>query len=287
MKTKFLSIAMCSVLGACVTPFNSNLQTKTDSIPISKNDSSDSIGQLELKSPEAQALKELPGDSNYTHLFTALDSTDAFWDFSDIFEGDSLKSKGRVKSSVQEMGTVPNSYHSQALGKGLVILNHQNGLRISHHPIFNSNNFTLNALVYPTGYSSGINNIFAKESPGNTGAGYVLRFEQNGYIAAWFRGNTGSWIGIKSANPLPLNHWYNIQLRKASGFMELYVNNHLLAANNISKDSIESSFDIGIGYDAMNQALGSREFDGYIHAIRFEVGAKIQNKIVGSQNYLP
>jgi len=138
------------------------------------------------------------------------------------------------------------------------------GVKVYDATTLRLSNFEITARVYPNQFTS-YNNIVAKEPPGSAApGGYILRFDNNGYISGYVK--YWSWVGVSTPAPVQLNTWYTIRLVKTSTTLTLYVNNQMVSTVNTTVDPGVEVGDLAIGYDV--NLVEDRAFRGYIDAIK-------------------
>ena len=149
-----------------------------------------------------------------------------------------------------------------------LILNGASGLVVKIDSTFMRNDFRIATRVYPTAFGS-LNNIITAEPPGSLYSGWTLRFENTGFLSFYIRQNGNAWDYITTPQALSTNAWYDIIAERKGTLTSLYVNGTLVAQKDIAGDISNLQYNLGIGYDAMNQAVHSRYFSGQIDYIRY------------------
>ncbi len=140
------------------------------------------------------------------------------------------------------------------------------GVKVSDVTTLRLSNFEITARVYPTSFSN-YNNIVVKEPGGSASpGGYILRFDDNGYIHGYVK--NWSWVSVGTKTAVTLNTWYLIRLVKTATSFTLYVNNDLIDSISTTVDPGSEIGDLGIGYDV--NKVEDRDFIGYIDAIKID-----------------
>jgi uncharacterized protein (TIGR02145 family) len=155
-----------------------------------------------------------------------------------------------------------------AVASTSLLLDGTSGLRAPLASILQRNDFAIEARVYPTQFGA-LDNIITAEPPGNKGDGWVLRLE-NGKATVLLRDQEThgtQWQSIASS-PLALNTWTVLRVERLGSSTRLWVNDTLAASQEIAGDIGQLEYDLGIGYDAMNQSLHDRYFSGQIDYLR-------------------
>jgi len=147
-------------------------------------------------------------------------------------------------------------------------LDGKSGLRVGLASDFLVDNFAIEAKIFPTRFGA-MNNIVVAEPPGRYGDGWQLRID-NGILKFLLRDEAvhgSEWQVVES--PLPgLNQWIAVRAERRGTQTQLWINDQLVASREISGDIGQLKYDLGIGYDAMNQAFHDRYFNGQIDYIR-------------------
>lgn len=150
-----------------------------------------------------------------------------------------------------------------------VVLDGKSGLQVSLSPTFARNTFAVEARVKPTKFG-GMQNIIVAEPPGYRGDGWIIRLD-DGVLDAYFRDeNTdGSTWNSLYGKKLSLDEWTTIRVERSADSIKVFQNGELTAKAATKGDVSQLGYNIGIGYDAMNQAIHDRFFVGEIDYIRF------------------
>ncbi|WP_173475384.1 LamG-like jellyroll fold domain-containing protein [Fibrobacter succinogenes] len=150
-----------------------------------------------------------------------------------------------------------------------VILDGESGLQVALSPTFARNTFAVEARVKPTKFG-GMQNIIVAEPPGCRGDGWIIRLD-NGVLDAYFRDeNTdGSTWNSLYGQKLALDEWTTIRVERSADSIKVFQNGELTVKAAAKGDVSQLGYNIGIGYDAMNQAIHDRFFVGEIDYIRY------------------
>ncbi|WP_290763225.1 LamG-like jellyroll fold domain-containing protein [Fibrobacter sp. UBA4297] len=148
-------------------------------------------------------------------------------------------------------------------------LDGKSGLQVSLSPTFARNTFAVEARVKPTKFG-GMQNIIVAEPPGYRGDGWIIRLD-DGVLDAYFRDeNTdGSTWNSLYGKKLALDEWTTIRVERSADSIKVFQNGEVTAKAATKGDVSQLGYNIGIGYDAMNQAIHDRFFVGEIDYIRF------------------
>jgi len=167
--------------------------------------------------------------------------------------------------------------HDAVLGEGVpstndgvLSLDGKSGLDVSMDSAFKFNNFIVEARVKPTAFGV-MDNILVMEPPGSYGDGWQLRVD-NGIVTVHLRDQTvheSNWNTF-GTHKLTLNQWATIRLVRNGCSAEIWVDGKLVDSANIAGDVGQLTYDVGIGYDAMNQAFHDRYFKGQIDYVRYK-----------------
>lgn len=150
-----------------------------------------------------------------------------------------------------------------------VKLDGKSGLKIPLSKTFKRNEFSVEARVKPTAFG-GMQNIIVAEPPGRYGDGWIIRAD-DGVLTVHFRDEDvdGTEWNILRGEELALNEWNEIRVERTADSIKVFQNGNLTAAAVSKGDVSQLSYDIGIGYDAMMQAIHDRYFVGEMDYIRF------------------
>jgi hypothetical protein len=155
--------------------------------------------------------------------------------------------------------------------EGVLLLDGQSGLKVKLADAFKRNDFVVEARVYPTAFSAlGMDNIIAAEPPGRGPDGWVLRLDTAGFPTVYVRDDAwgADWKSIRGPKMEP-NQWHVLKLVRSGATTTLWVNGQIAAKSDLPGDIGTIQYDLGIGYDAMNQRLHDRRFAGKIDYIRY------------------
>lgn len=160
-------------------------------------------------------------------------------------------------------------------GENLVLDGHS-GLKIPLSKTFETNAFFIEARIYPEAFDD-MQNIIVSEPPGGFYGGWQLRLD-NGSLKFHIRDyeEDGSTWTIFDAGTLPLDKWSYIFVEKfSSGRVLIWINEVIALSDFYPGNIINYNYDLGIGYDAMQQSEHTnRFFVGKIDYIRFGRGAE-------------
>ena len=130
------------------------------------------------------------------------------------------------------------------------------------------NDFVVESRFKPAN-SSRFNNILVAEPPGRYGDGWIFRL---GYGKLYFNirdaANGTGWSEFEIAS-VPMNEWTVARVERLGDEISFFINDSLVKTVNFKGDVSDLGYNWGLGYDAMNQALHQRYFDGEIDYIRF------------------
>lgn len=148
-------------------------------------------------------------------------------------------------------------------------LDGKSGLYVELTRTFQRNEFSVETRVKPTAFAP-MQNIMAVEPPGRYGDGWVIRVD-DGVLVAQFRDaetDSTNWNVFKGEK-LELNKWNDIRVVRTADSVMVFQNGVQTVAGAYAGDVSQLQYDIGIGYDAMNQLNNDRNFVGEIDYIRY------------------
>ena len=150
-----------------------------------------------------------------------------------------------------------------------VSLDGQSGLPISLSKVFLRNTFAVSARVKPAEFGE-MQNIIAAEPPGRYGDGWIIRVDE-GVLTVHFRDAEvdGTEWNVLKGKELALGEWNEIRVERTADSVMVYQNGQLTAGAAAKGDVSQLGYNIGIAYDAVNQAKHNRYFNGEIDYIRF------------------
>lgn len=150
-----------------------------------------------------------------------------------------------------------------------VALDGESGLPIRLSRLFMRNTFAVTARVKPTEFGK-MQNIVAAEPPGCYGDGWIIRVD-DGVLTVHFRDADvdGTEWNVLKGKELALGEWNDIRVERTADSVIVYQNDQRTAWAGASGDVSQLGYDIGIAYDAVNQAKHERFFNGEIDYIRF------------------
>lgn len=154
-----------------------------------------------------------------------------------------------------------------------LVLDGKSGLVIPLSDIFKSKGFVVEARVYPEKFNT-MQNILVSEPPGSSYSGWQLRLD-NGEVTFHVRDvslDRSKWT-VFNAGEIPLNAWSEIRVeRYPSGKILIRVNGEVVVDGNYDGNEVNERYDLGLGYDAMNQDRSSeRYFVGKMDYVRFGI----------------
>jgi hypothetical protein len=150
-----------------------------------------------------------------------------------------------------------------------VSLDGKSGLPINLSRVFMRNTFAVTARVKPAEFGE-MQNIIAAEPPGRYGDGWIVRVD-NGVLTVHFRDADvdGTEWNVLKGKELALGEWNDIRVERTADSVIVYQNGQRTAWAGVSGDVSQLGYNIGIAYDAVNQAKHDRYFNGEIDYIRF------------------
>lgn len=208
------------------------------------------------------------GDIDYIRVLKMADTTSAVQDTSWIADW-SFDDSAYVD--------VSGNGHNAMFGEGHVVikdsalvLDSVSGIRVPLSIAFLRNDFELETRVYPTKFTA-MENIVAAEPPGSIGDGWVLRVDGGKVLFQVRDADTHGpdWQILQSDSAIALNEWTTIRAERKDSTTSLWINGKLVAQKNIAGDIGQLKYDLGIGYDAMNQNMHDRYFNGRIDFVRY------------------
>ena len=148
-------------------------------------------------------------------------------------------------------------------------LDGKSGLPINLSRVFMRNTFAVTARVKPAEFGE-MQNIIAAEPPGRYGDGWIVRVD-NGVLTVHFRDADvdGTEWNVLKGKELALGEWNDIRVERTADSVIVYQNGQRTAWAGASGDVSQLGYDIGIAYDAVNQAKHNRFFNGEIDYIRY------------------
>ena len=150
-----------------------------------------------------------------------------------------------------------------------LVLDGKSGLPINLSRVFMRNTFAVTARVKPAEFGE-MQNIIAAEPPGRYGDGWIVRVD-NGVLTVHFRDADvdGTEWNVLKGKELALGEWNDIRVERTADSVIVYQNGQRTAWAGASGDVSQLGYNIGIAYDAVNQAKHDRYFNGEIDYIRF------------------
>ena len=158
---------------------------------------------------------------------------------------------------------------SPVVADSTVALDGRSGLQVNLSKVFKRNTFAIEARVKPTRIDT-IQNIIVAEPPGRYGDGWMVRLDE-GVLTVHFRDedeDSTKWNVLKG-KAVALDEWTNIRVERAADSVKVYQNDSLTVWAATKGDVSQLGYNIGIGYDAVNQARHNRFFVGEIDYIRY------------------
>ena len=155
-------------------------------------------------------------------------------------------------------------------GENLLLDGHS-GLKIPLSGTFKTNAFFIETRIYPEAFDD-MQNIIVSEPPGSFYSGWQLRLD-DGELRFHLRdfGRDDSYWTIFNAGAVPLRTWsYIFVERSSSGRVIIWVDEKIAFSGYYPGNVINEDYDLGIGYDAMQQSEHTnRFFVGKIDYLRF------------------
>ena len=150
-----------------------------------------------------------------------------------------------------------------------VSLDGESGLPISLSKVFMRNTFAVEARVKPVQIGE-MQNIIAAEPPGRYGDGWIIRVD-DGVLTVHFRDADvdGTEWNVLKGKALTLGEWNDIRVERTADSVMVYQNGERTAWAAAKGDVSQLGYNIGIAYDAVNQAKHNRFFNGEIDYIRY------------------
>lgn len=150
-----------------------------------------------------------------------------------------------------------------------VSLDGESGLPISLSKVFTRNTFAVEARVKPVQFGE-MQNIIAAEPPGRYGDGWIIRVD-DGVLTVHFRDADvdGTEWNVLKGKTLALGEWNDIRVERTADSVMVYQNGERTAWAAAKGDVSQLGYNIGIAYDAVNQAKHNRFFNGEIDYIRY------------------
>lgn len=167
--------------------------------------------------------------------------------------------------------------HHGILGEGDLIITRDSalsldgasGFKVSMHTDFQRNDFVVETRFMATAFGR-MDNIIVAEPPGRYGDGWQLRLDE-GILKFHLRDEDThgtTWI-VLGETPITLNQWTVVKLERNRNQVTVWVDGQVSISETIEGDIGQLTYDIGVGYDAMNQAFHDRYFKGVIDYIRY------------------
>ena len=184
----------------------------------------------------------------------------AAWEFNDASDvGRDFSGNGHDAIIKEGAVTVKDS---------VALFDGQSGFKVNLTPDLKINDFVIEARFNPAS-TSRFNNIVVAEPPGRYGDGWIFRLG-NGVLYFNIRdaANGTDWTEFDIAT-IPMNQWTVARVERLGDEISFFVNDTLMRTVKFKGDVSDLAYDWGVGYDAMNQALHNRYFDGKIDYIRF------------------
>jgi len=179
-----------------------------------------------------------------------IDTTDIEFDFTN--NGNSLV-----------VGTGTPSLINSAL-----LLDGSSGLFLPASDTLGLKEFAVEARVFPTEYSS-IMNIITTEPPGAFGDGWILRIENDSlYFLIRDTENDDDWTKY-NISLIEKNKWSEIRVECFQDSVKAFFNGNQVLSESYLGDVSDLTYQWGLGYDAVNQAIHDRYFIGEIDYIRY------------------
>ncbi len=150
-----------------------------------------------------------------------------------------------------------------------VLLDGKSGLPINLSKAFLRNTFAVEARVKPDVFGE-MQNIIAAEPPGRYGDGWIVRLD-DGVLTVHFRDSEtdGTEWNVLRGKRLSLGEWTKIRVERTADSVIVYQDGSRTAWGSARGDVSQLTYNIGIGYDAVNQLKHDRFFKGEIDYIRY------------------
>ncbi len=184
----------------------------------------------------------------------------AAWEFNDTADiGFDYTNNGN--SLVAGVGT-------PSLIDSVLLLDGASGLFLPASDSLGLNEFAVEARVYPTGFSS-MMNIITTEPPGAYGDGWILRLENDSlYFLIRDTENDDDWTKY-NISLIEKNKWSVIRVECFQDSVKAFYNGNQVLSESYLGDVSDLTYQWGLGYDAVNQAIHDRYFIGEIDYIRY------------------
>lgn len=166
-----------------------------------------------------------------------------------------------------------NSTHYEvgapAIADTTLLLDGNSGLQVNLSKVFKRNTFAIETRVKPTKFAA-MQNIIVAEPPGRYGDGWIVRLD-DGVLTVHFRDEEADDVewNVYEGEELALNEWTDIRVERSADSIKVFQNGVLTVSAPAKGDVSQLGYNIGIGYDAMMQALHDRFFVGQIDYIRY------------------
>lgn len=184
------------------------------------------------------------------------------WEFNDP------ENVGRDFSANGHDATI--SEGSLTIEDGIAFFDGKSGMSINPTADMKLKNFVVEARVFPKKID-GFNNILVTEPPGYGPDGWIFRFEQGSLVFLVRDAEWGcDWKGVSYVE-IETEKWYEISVEFLDGSLRMFVDGKLVASNFLPGDFSDLKYQWGIGYDAVNQSIHSRYFNGFVDYIRVGV----------------
>lgn len=156
---------------------------------------------------------------------------------------------------------------SVTIEKGNAVFDGKSGLTIKPTADMKLKNFVVEAKVFPKKIK-GYNNILVTEPPGSGPDGWIFRFENGGLVflvrdSEW----NVDWKGIYYNN-VETDKWYDIHVEYMNDTLRMFVNGELVGSKVLPGDFSGLKYPWGIGYDAVDQSIHNRYFEGLMDYVR-------------------
>ena len=132
-----------------------------------------------------------------------------------------------------------------------------------------SEDFTVEAWVFPTATPSTLSDIVGTNRSGGAGNGWCLRLRPGMNPVAGLSTNGADYIGLEGAATIPLNAWSHVALVRNGSTATLYVNGTSSASASITGAQFDPGAGLAIG---RNEANSSWYFFGHIDDLRITKG---------------
>lgn len=208
-------------------------------------------------------------DSSEDSVMSSVASWIAKWEFDDSTNvGRDFSGNGHQASVYEGEISIEDS---------VAIFDGNSGLRIDSISGMKLSQFVIETRVFAKEFAR-FNNILVTEPPGYGPDGWILRFENEKLV---FLARDDKWDcdwKRLTYSDVELNSWYDIRVEVRTNLVKMFVDGKLVAIEAWHGDYSDLQYQWGIGYDAVDQGIHNRYFNGYIDFIR--LGSLEENRHV-------